>query len=88
LRQAYAELATVHLKTHKRPPSKIEIQRIPLAFLLLTKKFTPGQLDDGLMHVGTKFCFNHSEPACSGCPIRDLCEGHRNNRALIEDYRT
>jgi len=88
LRQAYQELCVTHLKSHKRAPTTVEIQRIPLAYLLLSQNHTPGELDDGLMHIGTNFCFNHSHPLCADCPVGNLCEGHLNDPTLINDYRT
>lgn len=88
LRRAYQELCITYLRSHKRPPKRIEIQRIPLAYLLMDGNYTPGELDDGLMYIGTNFCFNHSQPRCMACPIHSLCEGHLNNPSLIHDYRT
>lgn len=88
LRRTYQELCVSHLKSHKRVPQRIEIQRIPLAYLLMDGSYTPGELDDGLMHIGTNFCFNHSQPHCTDCPIHSLCEGYLNNPSLIHDYRT
>lgn len=91
LLDAYKEIATHHLKTHKRSPAKIEIQRIQHAILLEDHNKTglkPSDFDDGLIFIGTNFCFNHSNPACSSCPIQQLCEGYQVNKNLIHDYRT
>lgn len=85
---AYQSLCIDRLKTHKKAPQSVEIQRIPLAFLLLNRRFSPGELDDGLMHIGTSFCFNHSDPLCIKCPVKSLCRGYQESRNLIEDYRT
>ncbi len=85
---AYRKLCADHLKTHKNAPKSVEIQRIPLAVLLQSAKYTPGELDDGLMYIGTNYCFNHSNPLCSKCPVRKLCRANQEDRRLIEDYRT
>lgn len=88
LTQAYRDLCIKHLCTHRRPPRTIEIQRIPAAVLLAGGTYAPGDLDDGLMSIGTEFCFNHSEPLCTRCPISALCAGHTESPILIERYRT
>ncbi len=85
--QAYRNLVSDHLCVVQRP-RKIEIQRIPLALLLLDGSGAPGELDDGLMHIGTTYCFNHSEPHCQECPLRDICQGHLSDRDLITNYST
>jgi hypothetical protein len=84
----YQEICTVHLKTHKRAPQKIEIQRIPLALLYKNKNFTVGELDDGLMYIGTHLCVNHDDTSCDACPLMNICEGNNKNKKLITDYRT
>ncbi len=84
---AYEEICLRHLKTHTRAPQKVEIQRIQHAYLL-GSGFSAGDFDDGLIHVGTRFCLNHAEPHCEECPLRDVCVGYQSNRALIVDYRT
>ncbi|GAB4404863.1 MAG: hypothetical protein Kow00123_16790 [Anaerolineales bacterium] len=85
---AYQDLCVNHLRTHRKLPKKIEIQRIPLALLLSGRTHTPGELDDGLMYIGTEFCLNHGEPLCGACPIAPLCQGHVDNAGLIQSYRT
>lgn len=87
----YSDIAINHLKTHKRPPKKIEIQRIQHAYLLHNydkNGFTVADFDEGLIYVGTRFCQNHSDPLCKECPIKDNCEGYKLNRKLITNYRT
>lgn len=85
--QAYRSIVSDHLRIIQRPRT-VEIQRIPLALLLLYKIGTPGQLDDGLMFIGTQFCLNHSDPSCTECPIRDVCCGYQKDGTLITHYRT
>ena len=86
-RSRYQEICLDHPKTHKKAPKKVEIQRVQHAYLL-ESDFSAGDFDDGLIYVGTTFCFNHAQPRCDECPLRDLCTGHKKNAALITDYRT
>ena len=83
----YITLCTKHLLTHKRAPKTIHLQKIPLVQLMTEGKFGAGDLDDGLMYIGTNFCYNHDEPKCELCPINKICEGY-TNRKLINLYRT
>ncbi|MGC8838993.1 MAG: hypothetical protein ACP5UM_11310 [Anaerolineae bacterium] len=85
--EAYCELYKKHLQIGKGTPQRVEIQRIPSALLLHTG-YTPGELDDGLMHIGTQYCFNHADPLCGDCPLRTDCLGYAQDRSLIADYRT
>jgi hypothetical protein len=87
----YVDIALNHLKSHSRPPRKMEIQRIQHAYLLQQLESTGygvADFDEGLIYIGTNLCFNHAEPLCTKCPISYLCEGHNSNSALILDYRT
>jgi len=89
--ERYIEIALNHLKTHSRPPAKVEIQRIQHAYLLDQLDNTGygvADFDEGLVHIGTNFCFNHNQPKCNECPLQNICEGHLSNRKLITDYRT
>ncbi len=91
LRPVYSEIAVNHLKSHKRPPRKVEIQRIQHAYLLEAfpvAKLGVADFDDGLIHIGTQYCFNHAKPRCAECPINGLCEGYQSNHRLILNYRT
>jgi hypothetical protein len=91
LRAIYDEIAVNHLKTHTKKPQKVQIQRIQHAYLRLSFNATGlgvAQFDDGLMHIGTRYCFNHGKPLCAECPVHELCEGHQSQRRLIADYRT
>ena len=91
LQRAYEEIAVNHLMTHKRSPRKVVIQRVQHAYLLMafpSTKLGVADFDEGLIHIGTTYCFNHSRPRCSECPINNLCEGRQSNRRLIDDYRT
>ncbi len=83
----HKEIITQHLKTRKRLPTNFQIQQIPNAFLKNTE-YGIGHLDDGLIYIGTKFCFNHETPKCKECPINNLCVGYQKQAELILDYRT
>ncbi|MEW6410475.1 MAG: hypothetical protein AB1488_10280 [Nitrospirota bacterium] len=84
---SYASICIKYLMVRKRRPSKIEIQQIPNVLLLGTD-YGIGDLDDGLIHIGTNYCFNHNKPRCSQCLIQELCMGYKSNKKLIMDYRT
>lgn len=83
----YADLSTNHLCTHKRRPQKPEIQRLQHVFLM-RENLGAAEFDDGLIHVGRNYCFNHDEPKCGECPLRQYCEGAKNRPELISKYRT
>ena len=87
--QNYVEISCKHLCTHKNAPRSAEIQRIPHAYLLGADScFGVAELDDGLIHIGTHYCFNHDKPRCDECPLNNLCEGRQARPHLITDYRT
>jgi hypothetical protein len=74
-----------------RQPQIVEMQRIPHCLLMDLYPETnlgPRELDDGLIYIGTNFCFNHENPNCQECPVAENCEGHLRNPQLIRDYRT
>ena len=75
------------LENQKRVSNKIEIQQLPNA-ILLNSKFGIGDFDDGLIYIGTRFCFNHDKPDCKNCPLKDLCLGKNKKSELIKNYRT
>jgi len=83
----YNEVILNHLKIRKRIPNKIEIQQLPNA-ILLNSRFGIGDFDDGLIYIGTKFCFNCDKPNCKNCPLKDLCLGKNKKPELIKNYRT
>ena len=83
----YRNVVLNHLKIRKRTPTKLEIQRIPNA-ILLNSKFGIGDFDDGLIYIGTKFCFNHDKPKCKNCPLSNLCLGKNKKPGLIKNYTT
>lgn len=87
----YVEVIKNYLKISRRP-RKVEIQRLInlLIYELLKEgsKYSVADFDDGLMYVGTNFCFNHKNPRCEDCPLRDLCKGYNENNSLITDYTT
>lgn len=80
-------IATSYLKTHSRSPQKVEIQQIHNS-LLYNTNYGIGDLDDGLIYIGTNFCLNHDAPKCSDCPINSLCVGYKKQPKWISDYRT
>ncbi len=84
--ERYTVICAEYLRM-KKSPKTIEIQRIPNA-LLLDTGYGIGELDDGLVYIGTNFCLNHGNPKCKECPIKGLCEGYNNNLNLIKNYRT
>ncbi len=86
----YKDICTKHLKTHKREPRKIEIQRFQHALLSQNgdKNLTVSAFDDGLIKIGRNYCFNHENPRCEECPINRHCDGRNSNSSLITDYRT
>ncbi|MFA5098434.1 MAG: hypothetical protein WC490_07430 [Candidatus Margulisiibacteriota bacterium] len=85
--ERYCSICLDHLKVRKRKPSKIELQQLP-NLLLLGTEYGIGDLDDGLMHIGTKYCFNHASPKCGQCPIKKLCYGNNGGKKLVARYRT
>jgi len=87
----YDDVVINHLKINRKPPRKIQIQIVQHVHLLgMHEKtgLTPADFDEGLMHIGVKYCFNHAEPNCGECPINTHCEGHNGRPGLILDYRT
>ncbi|MEW6093259.1 MAG: hypothetical protein AB1531_04755 [Chloroflexota bacterium] len=87
IQDAYVEIAINHLATHKKPPKKIEIQRLQHPYLMLTGQ-TVANFDDGLIHIGTNYCFNHAQPKCDKCPLNAMCTGYLSSPELIQNYRT
>jgi len=87
----YVDVITNYLKIGYRPQS-LEIQRLVnlLVYELIKDghRYSVADFDDGLMHVGTKYCFNHENPTCENCPLKDICRGYNKDRSLIEDYTT
>lgn len=91
IQERYVDISLNHLKSHKRPPKKFEIQRIQHAYLLDQFEETGygvADFDEGLIYIGTTFCFNHNEPKCAECPLQNNCEGYLSKRELISKYRT
>jgi hypothetical protein len=84
---AYEKICIKYLKVRKRRPSTVEIQQIPNALLLGTE-YGIGDLDDGLIYIGTNYCYNHNKPKCSKCLIKKLCLGYNKESSLILKYRT
>jgi hypothetical protein len=89
LRDAYTTICLQHLCANSRAPKKIQIQRLPNAYLLAYGNGTSiADFEDGLIHIGTQFCLNHDAPDCPKCPVRGLCAGACGEKHLIADYRT
>jgi hypothetical protein len=91
LRDIYTDISVRHLRSHRTAPRKVEIQRIQHVYLAARSaetRLTVANFDDGLVHIGTKYCLNHEKPLCSECPINGLCEGYQSNISLISRYRT
>jgi hypothetical protein len=86
--KAYGDLCVRYLKTHRRKPQRVEVQRIASAVSLIDRTFSPGEIDDGLIKVGTTWCLNIGNPACGECPLNTVCEGTLRRRELITDVRT
>jgi hypothetical protein len=85
---ANRDLCVRHLRRHKRSPAKVQAQHIPSIVSLIDGTMTPGQIDDGLIKVGTEWCFNTGTPRCVDCPLRGVCAGATEQPALITDVRT
>jgi hypothetical protein len=86
----YAEIVKDYLKQGKNPRS-VEIQRIPnfvIRKISKEKQYAVSDFDDGLMFIGTRFCFNHDQPKCGECPINHICKGYKSHPELITDYTT
>ncbi len=83
----YESVCLEYLKVRKRRPSKIVIQQVPNV-LLFNTDYGIGDLDDGLIYIGTNYCFNHDNPKCMDCPIKSLCVGCKRNNELITNYST
>lgn len=90
IRTVYDEICVEHMKVNKRTPQKVEIQRFQHALLLQNndKNLNVRAFDDGLIEIGTKYCFNHENPKCSECPINKYCKGYQSEPSLIREYRT
>lgn len=91
LQGGYNEICVNHLRSHQRAPKSAEIQRIQHAYLWTAfeqNNLTAANFDDGLIAVGTQYCYNHADPLCEECPIHDYCQGYQENRRLITEYRT
>ena len=52
------------------------------------ERYAIGDLDNGIVHIGTTYCLNHEVPKCKKCPNNKLCEGYQKQPELISDYRT
>lgn len=84
--EKYVDIVTNYLKVQKNP-RKIKLQQIPNV-LLMNTEYGIGDLDDGLMYIGIKFCKNLENPKCEECPINKECYGFMKNNKLIKDYTT
>lgn len=87
LLDCYNDVVINFLKANKVYVKQMQIQRM-INTLLRNTKYTIGDFDNGIMYIGTQFCFNHNNPNCSKCPILNDCYGYNDNQRLINDYRT
>lgn len=75
-------------------PKRASFQRLQHLYLLKYSQNHPDEpltvanFDDGLIYIGTRFCFNHDQPNCEPCPLKAYCLGHRRRPDLIQNYRT
>ena len=89
----YTYIVRNHIRDAFRPRT-MDIQRIPNLLLYelhqqsLDPKYSIDNFDDGLIYIGTNYCYNHSEPRCEKCPLNDICRGYRHDRGLIENFTT
>lgn len=88
----YVDIVSNYLKIGQRPRTA-EIQLLPNLLIYelektKNRKYSVADFDDGLMHIGTNYCFNHAKPRCDKCPLRDLCKGTSENPSLIKNYTT
>jgi len=85
----YVTIVRNYLK--KGTPRTMEISRIPNLILYELNKdgknYSIADFDDGLMYIGTNYCFNTNTPKCDSCPLKHICEGHENIE-LITNYKT
>jgi len=87
MQDVYGEIAVQHLATHKKRPRKFEIQRLQHLYLMLNGQ-TVADFDDGLIYIGTNYCFNHDQPQCQSCPLKGVCLAYLSAPELIQKYRT
>ncbi len=88
-RNEYSKMIEDHFRTGSK--KTMCFQRLPNFFLYLlskhtNKKYSIADFDDGLIHIGTKYCFNHDNPKCDECKINKICKGKGTN--IITDYAT
>lgn len=71
---------------------KVDIQRVPNLLIQRLNNagnsYSVADFDDGLIHVGTRYCFNHKNPSCDLCPINSFCRGFNREKDLILKYTT
>lgn len=87
INKSYIEVAKNHLMINKQTPRSFKIQIIPNA-ILYNSEYGIGEFDDGLLYIGTNFCFNNSKPNCNECPISHLCKGKNELKDIITNYTT
>ncbi|MCM8772276.1 MAG: hypothetical protein NC922_04270 [Candidatus Omnitrophica bacterium] len=89
LKEKYNKIMKEYFKVKSR---KIEIQRIPnlLVYVLNEKgnQYSIANFDDGLVNIGTNYCYNHENPKCENCPLNELCIGYKEKEDLIQNYTT
>jgi len=65
----------------KTNSNSIKIQRIPNSLIHKlnssnNKDFSIADFDDGLIYIGLNYCFNHENPDCKNCPLKQSCKGN------------
>lgn len=88
---AYQEISKNHLQLrsiHRRIPMAHVPNVLSHALAAHGTQTSLAAFDDGLIHVGTKFCYNNANPNCRECPLKNNCHGFRSERDLITKYRT
>ena len=83
----YERIVVDHLRTKTARYRTHEVQHM-LNVLAFEAGVDLAAVDDGLLHVATTYCSNSDDPDCAGCPLREVCVGHRRNRSLVTDFRT
>lgn len=88
----YVDIVSNYLKIGQRPRTA-EIQLLPNLLIYeleetKNRKYSVADFDDGLMYIGTNYCFNHANPTCEECPLKNLCKGRNEDPSLIKNYTT
>lgn len=96
VRAAHDVISIDHLGIRTKAMKHVSMQRIPSALSIVLKQLqtsartlaTPGAIDDGLIKVGTTWCFNLKAPQCVECLLRPVCAGAQHRPELITEVQT